>query len=219
MGFGGGGFFFLGFLPMPICEEGRGGQCRVGGLRSPAGNAGRRKTHTKIGSTTGGRGSRDARFACRPRVARAGTTVTATSRKRLRSRAGLLDALRHAPRALCVRCRRRCPTASAAAGTPRPWARAREPSARTTRPRSTEPSAYGRNRGRWRGRIRPKPRPPSCVCAAEYSKRGSTTTEAAPTQMFVDCTPSAPAMPRSRDPLAARLGKPSRFREPLARTP
>lgn len=30
MGFGGGGFFFLGFLPMPICEDGRGGQCRVG---------------------------------------------------------------------------------------------------------------------------------------------------------------------------------------------
>ena len=30
MGFGGGGFFFLGFLPMPICEEERGGQCRVG---------------------------------------------------------------------------------------------------------------------------------------------------------------------------------------------
>lgn len=92
MGFGGGGFFFLGFLPMPICEEGRGGQCRVGGLRSPAGNAARRKTHTKIGSTTGGRGSRDARFACRPRVARAGTTVVATFNTRLRSRAGLVDA-------------------------------------------------------------------------------------------------------------------------------
>ena len=25
------GFLLLGFLPMPICEEGRGGQCRVGG--------------------------------------------------------------------------------------------------------------------------------------------------------------------------------------------
>jgi hypothetical protein len=62
----------------------------------------RRKTHTKIGSTTGGRGSRDARFACRPRVARAGTTVTATSRKRLRSRAGLLDAL--PPRTSCSMC-------------------------------------------------------------------------------------------------------------------
>ena len=44
MGFGGGGFFFLGFLPMPICEEGRGGQCRVGdgetsgGKRRPSKN-------------------------------------------------------------------------------------------------------------------------------------------------------------------------------------
>ena len=44
MGFGGGGFFFLGFLPMPICEEKRGGQCRVGdgetsgGKRRPSKN-------------------------------------------------------------------------------------------------------------------------------------------------------------------------------------
>lgn len=93
MGFGGGGFFFLGFLPMPICEEGRGGQCRVGdgetsgGKRRPSKNPRENRVDDE-----GTRGSRDARFACRPRVARAGTTVVATFNTRLRSRAGLVDA-------------------------------------------------------------------------------------------------------------------------------
>ena len=47
MGFGGGGFFFLGFFPMPICEEKRGGQCRVR-ERGPAGNAGPSKNPREI---------------------------------------------------------------------------------------------------------------------------------------------------------------------------
>ena len=214
MGFGGGGFFFLGFLPMPICEEGREVNAASGIEGRPAGNAGPSKNPRE--NRVDDRGTRVPGRAFRVPTARRarwddgdGHFQEAASITRGASRCAS-----HAPRALCVRCRRRCPTASAAAGTPRPWARAREPSARTTRPRSTEPSGAGRNRGRWRGRIRPKPRPPSCVCAAECAKRGSTTTEAAPTQMFLEVSRLG-----ARDPLAARLGKPSRFREPLARTP
>ena len=173
----------------------------------------RRKTHAKIGSTTGGRGSRDARFACRPRVARAGTTVTATSRKRLRSRAGLLDArathlvLYVSDVVVDVRLLQQRLERLALGPARASHRRARPVLVPPSHRAPVETGVDGevvfvQSRGRHRAcalrsapnaaQPPPKPHPLKCFWTSRLG---------------------------ARDPLAARLGKPSRFREPLARTP